>query len=522
MESLFGSGFMPHVHCYLGQASLIWTMVVTDTLIGGAYVAISIMLWRLILRTHVPYSAVVVCFGVFIGACGATHFMEVWTLWHPDYWASAALKLITAAASVGTGVYLYQLRPAIIALAEAARLSAQRKLDLERAALELESRVRERTQTLRASEAMLKESEAKFRTIADAMPQMIWSTTPAGQHDYFNQRWYEFTGLSGSAGHNAWLALVHPEDATRVEDRWQNTLATGENYDVEFRLRHRDGTYRWVLVRALPVRDATHAVIRWMGTCTDIHDQKQVQNDLAAAVQARDEFLSIASHELKTPLTSLKLQSQLARREIQRGFTSVYEKDNVDFMVMQTEKQVNRLTRLVDDMLDIARIRSGRLTLEREDVDLCEVVGEVIERLQPQFTANGCAAPALPSCADARGTWDRLRLEQVVTNLLTNAIRYGQGAPIRVDVTADAEAVCFHVTDGGIGIASEVRSRIFDRFERAVDANEVSGLGLGLFITKQIVEAHAGHVTVVSEVGRGSTFEVALPRAGGRNIDLNC
>ena len=519
MESLFGSGFMPHVHCYLGKPSLIWTMVVTDTMIGLAYIAISITLWRLIAKTRVPYSLVVVCFGVFIGACGATHFMEVWTLWHPDYWASAAIKLVTALASVGTGLYLYRLRPIIIALAEAARLSNQRKIDLEEAARVLESRVRERTQTLKENEVLLKESEAKFRTIADAMPQMIWSTTPSGHHDYFNQRWYDFTGYPVGSTDQSWADLFHPEDSARVMARWRESLSSGVAYDIQYRLRDRAGDYRWMVVRALPIRDADRDIVRWMGTCTDIHDQKQVQTDLGLAIQARDEFLSIASHELKTPLTSLKLQSQLAKREIQRGLTSVYEKENVDFMVMQTEKQVGRLTRLVDDMLDIARIRSGKLTLEREETDLCDVIGDVIERLKPQFGAGGCAAPTAPRCENARGHWDRLRIEQVVTNLLTNAIRYGQGAAIDVEVHEVSEGLSFSVKDRGIGIAEDACDRIFDRFERAVDANEVSGLGLGLFITKQIVEAHLGRVAVKSEMGVGSTFEVTLPRGDGVSID---
>jgi PAS domain S-box-containing protein len=516
--SFFDPGFMPHIHCYLGSQPLVWTMVVTDLLIGFAYIMISLTLWGLISRTKLPFSYVVICFGIFIGACGATHFMEVWTLWHPDYWAAAFVKIVTALASVGTGAYLYRLRPALLQLAAAAKRSQTQKQDLLQVAYELEKRVEERTQTLRENEALLVESEAKFRTIADALPQMVWSTTNTGQVDYYNSRWYEFTGQDPKLGlHFDRMELVHPEDRAAVLNGWRHSLETGAPYQTEIRLLHASGTYRWILSRAIPVRDKNNDILRWMGTSTDIHDQKQVQADLALAIQARDEFLSIASHELKTPLTSLKLQSQLALRQIKKGSAAVYTKENVDERILQTDKQANRLTRLVDDMLDIARIRSGRLTLNREDVDLSEVIGDVLDRLGPQLSDNGKLLPTAPTCTDVNGFWDRLRLEQVVTNLLTNAVRYGQGNPIQIYTYPSQRHVRFTIIDAGIGIADDLKVKIFDRFERAVDANEVSGMGLGLYITKQIVEAHGGTVTVESKLGVGSCFEVTLPRDGGAN-----
>ena len=139
---------MPHIHCYLGDPGLVWTMVIADSFIGFAYIGISLTLWSLIRKIRIPYSLIIVCFGLFIGACGATHFMEVWTLWNPDYWVSAFVKIITAVASVGTGIYLFRLRNMLVNFAESARLSEDRKTELEKSSHELERRVLERTREL--------------------------------------------------------------------------------------------------------------------------------------------------------------------------------------------------------------------------------------------------------------------------------------------------------------------------------------------------------------------------------------
>lgn len=229
-------------------------------------------------------------------------------------------------------------------------------------------------------------------------------------------------------------------------------------------------------------------------------------------VTARDDFLSIASHELKTPLTSLKLQSQVVLRAIAKNDPSVYSPEKVTSLVKQIDTQTTRLTRLVDDMLDISRIRTGRLKIEKETVDLTELILDVTERLKPQFLQVTGETPVLEIQENIKGNWDRFRIEQALTNLLTNAIRYGNNKTVTIKTAVENNMAKICVIDHGIGIEKENIDKIFERFERAgMSASEVSGLGLGLFITSQIIKAHGGSIRVESEFGKGSTFIVELP-----------
>lgn len=240
---------------------------------------------------------------------------------------------------------------------------------------------------------------------------------------------------------------------------------------------------------------------------------EDLSQELQFSLSARDEFLSIASHELKTPLTSLKLQSEIFQRKMKKNDPKIYEPSVIKEMAEQTNKQVLRLTRLVDDMFDITRIRSGKLVIEKEEFDFCEMVKEALERMRANFVTSSYEFPELSHCDTVFGKWDKMRIEQVAINLFTNAIRYGKGNPIKIDVKDIGDSVRFSVSDQGIGIAKENQIKIFDRFERAVNASEVSGLGLGLYITKQIVLSHGGKIWVESEIGQGTTFFVELPKS---------
>lgn len=228
------------------------------------------------------------------------------------------------------------------------------------------------------------------------------------------------------------------------------------------------------------------------------------------AIKSRDEFLSIASHELKTPLTSLTLQNQMRIRQLEKGDQTVLHETKFRRMIEADDRQLRRINRLIDDMLDIARIRAERLTIHKEGFEFCSFIKDVIERFTPQMEAAGCEVTLItttPLDIDA----DIYRIEQVVVNMLTNAMKYGAGRPIRIEITKFNQKVSFLVHDKGPGIDSKDVERIFQRFERAVTGREISGLGLGLYISRQIVEQHDGTLFVSSKLGEGSTFVMELP-----------
>jgi signal transduction histidine kinase len=231
--------------------------------------------------------------------------------------------------------------------------------------------------------------------------------------------------------------------------------------------------------------------------------------ELRRSVETRDTFLSVASHELKTPLTPLSLKLQTFSRAFERGLVAgELPRLRKDVEVMR--RQVRRLTDLINDLLDVARLGSGQLRLEREPVELCALAREMAMRFEPEAVRAGCRLEVHAE-GEVRGHWDKLRLEQVVANLLSNALKYGAGKPVRFHVEAAGPWACLVVQDEGIGIEPEALERIFQKFERAVSDRHYGGLGLGLYVTKQIVDALGGSVRVESAPGRGATFTVELP-----------
>ena len=240
-------------------------------------------------------------------------------------------------------------------------------------------------------------------------------------------------------------------------------------------------------------------------------ENARLYRDAREAVRARDEFLSIASHELKTPLTTLQLQVQGLIRRIRSGVRES-PVETVAARLTTAERQVERLTGLINNLLDISRITAGRLDLDLEPVDLCAVVREGAARAREDSSRAGCEI-RLDADGPCMGRWDRLRIEQVVTNLLSNAVKYGAGRPIEIAVGGDEVLARLTIRDHGIGIPPEHQARIFERFERAVSDRHYGGLGLGLWIVRQIVDALGGSIIVESESGKGSVFTVNLPRS---------
>lgn len=355
--------------------------------------------------------------------------------------------------------------------------------------------------------------ETRFRELADSMPQIVFVNSKNGTPLYYNKNWFTYTGFKNApANVKEWAKAIHPDDYNSFKSKIENAAEpTDKLWELAFRLKRKDGVYRWHLGRAVAAFNEKKEVIRWYATFTDIDDQKKTQFELSKAVDVRDEFLSIASHELKTPLTSLKLQLDMQERRFGKA-----ESESELKATRMSSKQVDRITRLIDDMLDVSRITSGKMAMKVEECSLNEIVSEVHARLNAQAEAANCLV-TLKFSEEVRGYWDRFRLEQVVTNLYTNAIKYGQGGPVTIFLRKLDNQAILSVQDKGLGISIENHSRIFGQFERAANKNEISGLGLGLYISQQIIEMHKGSIRVESELGKGANFIVELPLQSLKN-----
>jgi PAS domain S-box-containing protein len=362
-----------------------------------------------------------------------------------------------------------------------------------------------------AAERAMKDSEARFRSIANVIPQMVWSAPASGGNDYLNNRWPEFTGQPPErfAGY-AWREFIHPDDLPALLSAWDRSRLSGATFEVEHRLLHRSGQYRWVLNRAQPLVDDDGVIVRWMGTLTDIHDKKNSEDELKAAARRKDEFLAMLAHELRNPLAPISSAAQLL------GHVAADEK-RVRQAGQIIGRQVRHLTGLVDDLLDVSRVTRGLVELQRERVDLKSVIASAVEQARPLIEARG---HHLDQSMDAAAAWvdgDRIRLVQVVANLLNNAAKYtpqGGAIALSLDVTDGSAAIA--VRDNGIGIGPELLPQVFELFtqaERTPDRAQ-GGLGLGLALVKSLVGLHGGRVDAASGgPGLGSTFRIALPLA---------
>ncbi|MCQ9395005.1 hybrid sensor histidine kinase/response regulator [Pseudomonas viridiflava] len=238
---------------------------------------------------------------------------------------------------------------------------------------------------------------------------------------------------------------------------------------------------------------------------------QSTQGELEHAIRMRDDFMSIVSHEVRTPLNGLILETQLRQLHLAKGNMSAFTLDKLRAMVDRDERQIQSLIRLIEDMLDVSRIRTGKLSIRPSPFDLCELVTQLLESFSAQIAAASSSV-TLVAEEPVIGVWDEFRIEQVIANLLTNALRYGARKPIEVRVYCEGGQASVEVRDQGIGITPENQKRIFQQFERVSANHAVAGLGLGLFISEQIVMAHGGRIEVESEESKGSVFRVCLPQ----------
>ena len=403
-------GFLPHGYCYLWNKPLLWTHVTSDILIGASYVVISVALAALVHRARrdIPFSATFVAFGLFIVACGLTHFVEVWTLWQPVYWLSGYVKVVTAVASVSTAAVMPFVVPRVHATIRDARLSRERELAAARvAALE------------EANDALQRQA----RELAEQREE----------------------------------AQVLAEELEHANEELRQSMAVA-----------------------------------------------------ADASRVKGDFLATMSHELRTPLNAIGGYVQLLEMGV-RGPTTAAQREDLS----RIRRSQEHLLRLIDDVLNFARLESHGISIEPRAVALDELLRDTEHMAAPLFAARGIVFECRRDGADVRLTTDPDRLQQILLNLLSNAAKFtGSGGRVTLAVETDPGQVRIHVSDTGVGIPDDKLALVFEPFVQLGRklTNTVEGTGLGLAISRDLARALDGELTVRSVVGAGSTFTVTVPR----------
>ena len=345
------------------------------------------------------------------------------------------------------------------------------------------------------AELALLENEKGFRFIADAIPHKLWTSNPDGSVNYYNQGWYDYTGIHNFDDLSIVIwDFLHPDERSILEVEWPKAIKLGEDKSFEHRLRRHDGEYRWHLSRFSAHRNDQGEILLWVGTSTDIEEQKRIE-------QRKDEFLSIASHELKTPLTSIKAFNQIMARSTTEG--------NITKFINKSAEHIFRLERLIADLLDVTKINAGKLGYNFEEVP----IQEVLLHAKENFQYNNTHEITIQNSAAVTVNGDRFRLEQVLDNLIANAIKYSPEADrVLINSTLDSGSLIISVQDFGIGIEKEKIDKLFDRYYRVDNsAMRFEGLGLGLYISSEVIKRHQGSIWIESEPGKGSTFFIKLP-----------
>jgi PAS domain S-box-containing protein len=343
------------------------------------------------------------------------------------------------------------------------------------------------------------EEHSELLRVLETIPQMAWTHLPDGKINYINEKWLNYTGQNLKETVNGgWISILHPEDQKKIFEGLKHSLKTGKKFQSETRLRRTDGKYHWHLILEKAIRDENGNIIMWVGTATDIQQQKIIN-------ERKDEFIGIASHELKSPLTSLKAYIQLLERSINKS-----SDETSKTFIHKTNAYISRLNNLVEDLLDVSKIQSGKLSFDITHFKLGELLSDSLESLK---ITNSNHQVQVEGDSETIIAGDRFRLEQVFTNFLSNAIKYSPDSnKVIINITKDNGFIKIAVTDFGIGIPQKKISQLFQRFSRVEsESRKFHGLGLGLYISAEIIRRHGGKVGVESEQGKGSTFYFTLP-----------
>ncbi|TDQ11236.1 ATP-binding protein [Pedobacter metabolipauper] len=365
--------------------------------------------------------------------------------------------------------------------------------ELSKLNTELEDRVAARTKALA-------NSEIRFRNMMETIPQIAWTNTVKGEVDFYNQRWYDYTGLDDAQTRLSGLtSVIHPDDLKESLNQFGFLRKSVDGGEFQIRARRTDGEYRWHLIRLIPIKNVNGRTRQWVGTATDIQELKALQ-------QHKDDFISIASHELKTPITTLKASLQLLDKMKDNPSQTMLPK-----LITQANKSLEKVYVLIEDLLNTSKENEDQLQIKQIKFNLLKIITECCENLSGDgiFKINVQGDPTLEVYADV------VRTEQIVINFINNAMKYAPDSKeIEVRVEQQAGMAKVSVIDKGAGIPTQNLRFLFDRYYRINHGgSEYTGLGLGLYICAEIIKKHHGLIGAESEIGVGSTFWFTLPVA---------
>jgi two-component system cell cycle sensor histidine kinase/response regulator CckA len=520
LRKLLSSDFMGHGYCYLWKPDIIWLHAVSDGLIALAYYVIPVTLVYFVRkRRDLPFHWMFFMFGMFIFGCGTTHAMEIWTLWHGTYRLAGVIKALTAAASVATAAALVPLIPRALLLPSPGQLRATN--------LELEKEIAERRRT----EIALRESEERFRNMADTAPVMIWVAGPDKLCTFFNKCCLDFTGhsLDQKIG-NGWIGSVHPEDREDFLGMYSSSFDAHQEFKTVFRLRRADGEYRWMLTTGAPRWTSDGVFAGFIGSCVDITDLKRTQEE--ALARQKLESLGVLAggiaHDFNNLLGGILAEAELLESDLAEGLSPGEEIARIKSVAIRGSEIVRELM-----------IYAGQEPSGVEPVDLSQLVEEMLGlvkvSISKQVILKINLGENLPSVL---GNGPQIR--QVVMNLVINAseaigdkvgvIQVSTSRATRGpgSIANDAsnpptgDYVRLDVSDTGRGMTEEAKAKIFDPFF----TTKFAGRGLGLAVVQGVVRDHGGMLDVVTAPGQGATFQVLLPCTSKKGLQvqetINC
>lgn len=490
-----GANFMPHGHCYFWQPDILWSHAISDGVIATAYFSIPLSLIYIFRKkSSFKYIWVMILFAVFICGCGITHVMDVITIWNPLYRLDSIFRIITAMASIATAIVLVKITPDILKIPTSEEWQAVNE--------ELRAQINQLEEKDRTIEAF-----RQFEFLTETLPQLVFTAKTAGTASFYNQRWYEYTGLEfESSLANTFQKTVIAEQALACQQEWYQSVTNGTTFEMELQIRRYDGEYRWHLARAIPFKP-DGIIVMWVCTLTDIHSQKlqnqqldKMNRELSIINNDLDNFIYTASHDLKAPIANLEGLTTLLTQRLESKMNAEEKK-----MMGLMDVSISKFKRTIGDLTEITKAQK-EVTLEKDHISF----QTMLEDVQAEWGSP------LPDDIKIITHFDvpeikyaKKNLRSILYNLVSNAIKYrAPERPLLIHINTAKKEGCTELTiaDNGLGIRAENLPRLFTMFKRF--HTHVEGSGIGLYIIKRIIENNGGQIKVESEEGKGTTFRI--------------